>query len=80
MPKLSKDPKRRSLHRPQVEHRCYTIPEFCVAHRISESGYYKIRKDGRGPKEKRAVGKRPIITEEAAAEWRCTDFSDTPAE
>jgi hypothetical protein len=47
----------------------YSIPEFCAAHRISESMYYKIRAAGQGPREARALSK-VIITKEAAADWR----------
>ena len=47
----------------------YNIPEFCAAHRISESMYYKLRALGLGPREARALSK-VIITQEAAAEWR----------
>jgi hypothetical protein len=47
----------------------YSIPEFCKAHRISESMYYKIRAAGQGPREARALTK-VIITKEAAADWR----------
>ncbi len=47
----------------------YSIPEFCEAHRISESMYYKIRGLGLGPKETRALTKI-IITKESAADWR----------
>jgi hypothetical protein len=47
----------------------YTIPEFCEAHRISESMYYKIRAAKQGPREARALSK-VIITKEAAADWR----------
>ena len=55
----------------------YTIPEFCEAHRISESMYYKIRADGLGPREARALSK-VIITKEAAADWRRA--RETPTE
>ena len=47
----------------------FSIPEFCAAHRISESMYYKIRAAGQGPREARALSK-VIITKEAAADWR----------
>ena len=46
-----------------------TIPEFCTAHRFSRSMYFKMKKAGLGPVEMH-VGKRVIITHEAAAEWR----------
>jgi hypothetical protein len=47
----------------------FTIPEFCRAHRISESFYYKLRPLGLGPQEKRVLDK-VLITHEAAARWR----------
>jgi hypothetical protein len=47
----------------------YNIREFCAAHRISESMYYKLRDHGLGPREARALSK-VLITAEAAAEWR----------
>lgn len=52
----------------------YTRDSFCKAHCISKSFYLKLRRAGLGPDElnlstgeKRAC---PIITVEAAAEWR----------
>jgi hypothetical protein len=47
----------------------YTIPEFCVAHRLSRAQYYVLRNKGLGPDETRLLGK-VIITEESAARWR----------
>ena len=47
----------------------YNIREFCEAHRISESMYYKLRAEGLGPREARALSK-VFITQEAAAAWR----------
>ena len=43
----------------------YTIPEFCVAHRISTTK----SAEGLGPREGRGLTK-VIITLESAAEWR----------
>ena len=81
MPKLSEKKKPTPSRKPQypVERFAFTIPEFCEAHRISQSGYYKIRRLGRGPKEQRALDKLPIITYEAAAEWR-KRYTTEPAE
>jgi hypothetical protein len=45
----------------------YTIPEFCAAHRISETHYYKLRRAGRGPIECRMLGKIAISLEAAKA-------------
>ena len=47
----------------------YTIQEFCDAYRISTGFYYKLRDSGRGPKEMR-LGKRILISVEAAQAWR----------
>jgi hypothetical protein len=47
----------------------YSIAEFCDAHSISESFYYKIREAGQGPREKRVLS-RVLITAEDAAAWR----------
>jgi hypothetical protein len=47
----------------------YSISEFCKSHRISESFYFKLKKQGRGPREMR-VGDRVLISLEAAADWR----------
>jgi hypothetical protein len=53
----------------QVPREAYTIPEFCKAHRISESMYFKLRAAGLGPREMRAL-RKVTISVEAAAEWR----------
>jgi hypothetical protein len=55
---------------PRPETACaYTIPEFCAEHRISRPLYYKLRKAGLGPRIMR-VGEKPLISVEAAADWR----------
>lgn len=46
-----------------------SIPEFCKAHGISEGFFYKLKKQGEGPREMK-VGTRTLITFESAAEWR----------
>ena len=46
-----------------------SIPEFCEAHGISEGFFYKLKKQGEGPREMK-VGTRTLITFESAAEWR----------
>jgi predicted DNA-binding transcriptional regulator AlpA len=45
------------------------IREFCEAHNLSESFYYKLKKQHEGPREMK-VGKRTLVSQEAAAEWR----------
>jgi hypothetical protein len=47
----------------------FTVPEFCEAHRISVAKYYEIKKQGWGPVEME-VGRRRLISYEAAAKWR----------
>jgi predicted DNA-binding transcriptional regulator AlpA len=47
----------------------YTVDQFCEAHSISRSTFYKLRRDGRGPREMEVDG-RIRISGEAAAAWR----------
>ena len=47
----------------------YTISEFCHRHHVSVAFYYKQRKLGLGPREM-VLGRRRLISAEAAAEWR----------
>lgn len=47
----------------------FTVPEFCRVHNLSTSGYYELKKEGLTPKEIR-LGRKVIITTEAAANWR----------
>jgi hypothetical protein len=47
----------------------YTVPEFCLQHRISRSLLYKLLQEGKGPRIMKA-GKRTLITNEAAEAWR----------
>ena len=46
-----------------------TILEFCAAFRISDDFYYKLKRQGQGPREMK-VGKRTLISLAAADEWR----------
>jgi len=45
-----------------------SIDEFCAANRISRSMYYKLRSQGRAPREMK-IGARAIISNEAEADW-----------
>lgn len=48
----------------------YTVDEFCAAHgEISRAFFYKLVKQGKGPRLMKC-GNRTLITAEAAAEWR----------
>ena len=47
----------------------FTIQEFCEQHRISRSFYYELQRKGLGPAEMK-VGRRRLISREAALQWR----------
>ena len=47
----------------------YSIPEFCYCHGISQAQYFAMKNRGEGPVEMH-VGRRRLISIEAAAEWR----------
>jgi predicted DNA-binding transcriptional regulator AlpA len=55
--------------RPPTPRLALSISEFCEAHGISEGLFYKLKKQGKGPREMK-VGARTLITFESAAEWR----------
>lgn len=58
---------------------CYTVQEFCDAHSISKVHFYALTKQGRGPRTMR-LGRRVLITIEAAAEWRARIERETAQE
>ena len=60
-----------AVSRPPTPRLALSIPEFCAAHGISEGFFYKLKKQGEGPREMK-VGARTLITLESAAEWRRT--------
>ena len=47
----------------------FSIAEFCRRHGISRAHFYNLSKNGEGPAVMR-VGRRALISVEAAAEWR----------
>ena len=47
----------------------FSIKEFCELHAISRSFFYVLREKGEGPRLMK-VGRRTLISAEAAAEWR----------
>jgi hypothetical protein len=47
----------------------FSIAEFCSLHRISRPYFYKIMKNGLGPRVM-IVGGRTLVSVEAAAAWR----------
>ncbi len=46
-----------------------TIPQFCDGHNISRTHFYALLKLGRAPRTMK-VGRRTLISAEAAADWR----------
>ena len=63
---------------PPVPPAWYSVREFCLAHRLSISMYFKLKAEKRGPRET-AVGSRRYVTFEAAAEWRAAQKEATAA-
>jgi len=59
--------RRRSLNRKPGD--AHTQLSFCISNNISESLYYKLKRQGRGPREIELDG-RIIITPEAEQDWR----------
>jgi Predicted transcriptional regulator len=45
-----------------------TIPQFCERFNLSLSTYYRLKRNGRGPRELR-IGRRVIIPAKTADEW-----------
>jgi hypothetical protein len=54
----------------------YTIKEFCRAHRLGHSLYYQLKAEGRGPAEIK-LGRKTLISREAAARWRAAREAET---
>ena len=47
----------------------FDIRTFCELNKISRALYYQLQKAGNGPRIMK-VGRRTLITPEAAADWR----------
>lgn len=48
--------------------RVLTVDEFCTAHAMTRGLFYKLRSQGQAP-ETIKIGRKTLITEEAAATW-----------
>ena len=59
-----------------MECQAYSIPQFCAAHAISRALFYLLLRDGRAPAVMK-VGRRTLISAEAAAAWRKRMESET---
>jgi hypothetical protein len=64
---------------PPVPAFALTVQQFCRAHQLSESMYYKLKDQGRGPVEM-AYGRRRAISLESAARWRAAREAEATAE
>lgn len=53
-----------------------TVAQFCADHNISRTHFYQLTKDGKGPRLMR-LGRRVLISAEAAADWRRQMEADT---
>ena len=51
------------------ETQAFTISQFCAAHNLPRTAYYKLLKEGQAPVVMK-VGRRRLITAEAAQSWR----------
>jgi hypothetical protein len=47
----------------------FSIQQFCAAHSLSRAMFYILLKNGRAPAVMK-VGRRTLISAEAAADWR----------
>jgi hypothetical protein len=54
----------------------FSIQEFCEVHSLSRAKFYLLLKENLAPKLMR-VGRRRLISNEAAAEWRKKMESET---
>ncbi len=52
-----------------MDQQCFTVNEFCEAHRISRARFYEMINQGVGPRILKC-GSRTLVSVEAAAEWR----------
>jgi hypothetical protein len=52
----------------QVERRALTIAEFCEAYHMSPELYFKLKRQGKGPREM-ALGSKKLITLRSAEQW-----------
>lgn len=63
---------KRGLHNqpaPSEPLQAMSIAAFCKLHSISTAFYFKLKRQGRTPREMR-VGQRILISQEAARAWR----------
>ena len=54
----------------------FSVPTFLSAHGISRSFFYRLVKEGRGPRLTK-VSRRTLVSAEAAAQWRARMEQET---
>lgn len=57
----------------------FTVPQFLASHNVSRTHFYALVADGRGPRLMK-VGRRTLISVEAAAAWRARMEAETAAQ
>jgi len=53
-----------------------SVSAFCADHGVSRSLFYRLSKEGRGPRLTK-IARRTLISAEAAAEWRARMEQET---
>lgn len=69
LPRLPQSPSARAPGGPPAETFAFSIQGFCRSHGISRTHFYNLRRIGGAPTVMQ-VGRRTLISAEAAAEWR----------
>lgn len=55
-----------------------SVEEFCEMHDIGRTTFFRLEKERKGPRIMK-VGRRTLISAEAAAEWRARMEAETAA-
>jgi hypothetical protein len=55
-----------------------SVAEFCRRHSISEDYFYKLQREGRGPRTMK-IGARTLVSQESARAWRRAQERKTAA-
>ena len=70
---------KQSIHQEITPKSTYTIAQFCDANNVSRTHLHYLNKTGQGPRLMR-LGRRVLISAEAAADWRRQVESVTAAD
>ena len=54
-----------------TDRNAHSINDFCKKFSISRSMFYKLARDGKGPRQMK-IGRRTLISSEAIIEWQKT--------